>query len=95
LIGDATVQARKQPTQYVWLLAVRDSEAAGVRTDEILAAQHAVMWTEGSGRCLISLRILMHMKMDVARNQRLAMVQLRYAPDLGLLRASVTVSTSS
>ena len=75
MIGDATVQARKRPTQYGWILAVRDSEAAGVRTDEIAAVQHAVRWTEGSGGCLISRRILAHKKVAVVIYQGLEMVQ--------------------
>ena len=60
--------ARKRPTQYGWILAVRDSEAAGVRTDEMVAVQHAVRCTE---RCLISRRIVSHKKVDVVMNQGL------------------------
>jgi hypothetical protein len=75
LIGDATVQARKRPTQYGWILAVRDSEAAGVRTDEIAAVQHTVRCTEGFGRCLVSRRILAHKKVAVVIYQGLEIVQ--------------------
>ena len=67
--------ARKRPTQYGWILAVRVSEAAGVRTDEMVAVQHAVRWTGGTGRCLISRRIVSHKKVDVVMNQGLEMTK--------------------
>jgi len=44
-IRDATVQARKRPTRCGSMLAVCDSEAARVRTDGMIAVQHAAAMT--------------------------------------------------
>jgi len=75
LAANRSEAARKRPTQYGWILAVRDSEAACVRTVETVAVQHAVRWTEGFGRCLVSRRILSHKKVDVVIYQGLEIVQ--------------------